>query len=76
MTYSDGTPVWLGDRVTLSGMPGRVVCDIDHGGYTDAFTEAHWAYLERGVMVETEGAGLIWLERSDEDLSLVARGEQ
>ncbi len=40
-------------------MSGTVVCVIETGEFSADYNAAEWAYLERGVMVMTEEAGLV-----------------
>jgi hypothetical protein len=61
----------VGDRVTLSGAPGVVVASMDMAEYSAEYTETHWGYLKRGVMIEFQKYGLIHFESADEDLVLV-----
>ena len=50
----------VGDRVTDGGgMSGTVVCVIETGEFAADYNATEWAYLETGVMVMTEEAGLI-----------------
>ncbi len=50
----------VGDRVTDGGgLSGTVVCVIETGEFSADYNPAEWAYLETGVMVMTEAAGLI-----------------
>lgn len=77
MKYSDGQIVQLGDNVTLGGKPGVVVCCISDGVYSQKFTEAHWSYLELGVMIDfPESMGLIHFDTTEdeEDLRFICRG--
>jgi preprotein translocase subunit YajC len=54
------TTFHIGDRVTDSGgLSGTVVCVIETGEFSADYNAAEWAYLERGVMVMTEEAGLV-----------------
>jgi hypothetical protein len=50
---------------------GVVVFSIDTGEYSADYPEEHWAYLERGVMVETEKGGLIYYDHNDGDLEVI-----
>jgi len=52
MNYVDGQPIRLGDRVTLAGERGTVVCSIDTDEYTSHFTAEHWRYLKKGVLID------------------------
>jgi len=50
----------IGDRVTDGGgLSGTVVCVIETGEFSADYSAAEWVYLETGVMVMTEEAGLV-----------------
>jgi hypothetical protein len=73
MKYLDGQEVNVGDNVQLwSGCHGVVVCSMDSGGYTAAYTKEEWGYLKSGVLIKTDKAGLIHYIEADEDLQPVA----
>ena len=60
----------LGDTVTdRVGLRGRVVANIDRDEFSAECPKNEWAYLSRGVLVETEEAGLVHYENA-EDLTL------
>lgn len=73
MNYLDGQAVAVGDRVTLGGCPGVVVCSMDDGVYSEEHTESQWAYLGVGVMIAFPAYGLIHYVEPEADLRLVAR---
>lgn len=74
MKYLDGCDVLLGDFVGLGGgMTGVVVCCFEEGQFTPGFTKDDWANLTRGVLVNSEQAGLIHYSDPDVDLTLVQR---
>ena len=56
----------VGDRVSVDGMSGIVVCDADAGKYSNTYPAAEWAeVLKTGLLVLTKEVGLIHLpERS------------
>jgi hypothetical protein len=62
-----GKLVRRGDRISMGGLEGVVVFSIDTDEYSSEFPKQDWSYLTRGTMVETERAGLVYLEESDED---------
>lgn len=75
MKYLTGEEVTIWDRVQAwDGCRGIVVFSIDADQFSDRFPKADWAHLERGMMMDTESAGLVHLKESDEDLLLIARG--
>jgi hypothetical protein len=77
MTYSDGTQAQVGDLVELwSGCNGTVVCSLDTDEYTPAFPKEEWAYLQSGILIKTEKAGLLHYIQADEDLKLLRRPNQ
>jgi hypothetical protein len=75
MNYPDGQQVRLWDRVEVwPGCRGIVVASIDTNEYSPAFPREEWQYLGRGVMLDTDGAGLIHFPESDAHLVLLTRG--
>lgn len=57
----------LGDKVAdRSGLRGRVVANVDRDEFSAECPRNEWAYLNRGVLVETEEAGLVHYENTDE----------
>jgi len=57
----------LGDKVAdRGGLEGRVVANIDRDEFSAECPKKEWAYLNRGVLVETEGAGLVHYENAEE----------
>lgn len=59
MNYPDGTLAHLGDRLIIwDDVTGVVVCSIDTAEYSPQFSENEWAYLERGVMIQSSRYGL------------------
>jgi hypothetical protein len=74
MRYPNGEEVRLGDRVRLSpGNDGVVVCSIDTGEFSAAYPESDWAYLERGVLIESELMGLIHYLEPETTMTLLER---
>jgi hypothetical protein len=73
--FAKGKQIRLGDRVLVANhVIGIVVFSIDTGEYSPEFPKADWEYLSRGIMVQTEGAGLIYIaELSDpeEDIKII-----
>ena len=61
----------LGDTVAdRAGLTGRVVANIDRDEFSPECARNEWAYLNRGVLVESEEAGLVHYENAEE-LTLV-----
>ena len=57
----------LGDTVVdRSGLKGRVVANIDRAEFSPKCPKNEWEYLARGVLVETEEAGLVHYEHAEE----------
>src|SRR4051812_11939694 len=77
MKYADGQAVRLWDRVAVWGPDqarGVVVFSVDTAEYSPAYPAHAWSYLGRGVMVDTDQAGLIHFSESAEGLQLLQRG--
>jgi len=72
--YSDGQEIKVGDRVKLGQDTGGVVmCSIDAGEYCEAYPQAEWAHLKRGVLINFPTFGLIHYEEPEPDLELIER---
>lgn len=57
----------IGDAVVDQwGLKGRVVANIDRNEFSAQCPRNEWAYLVRGILVETEEAGLVYYENSKE----------
>jgi hypothetical protein len=73
--YADDQEAKLGDRVRLGeDDQGIVVCVIDAGEYSEAYPEAQWGHLKKGVLIAFPKWGLIHYEEAEPDLELIARG--
>jgi hypothetical protein len=73
--YNDGREIRLWDRVeTWPRCRGIVVFSIDTDEFSPEFPKEHWQYLECGVMLDTEQAGLVHLSEADPELVLLSRG--
>ena len=60
MQYDDGTIITLGDKVLISGQYiGIVVADIDGDKYSKTNPKNKWAYLQNGIIIDTDFAGLV-----------------
>jgi hypothetical protein len=74
MKYSTGEEVRLGDKVKLwAGAEGIVVCSLDSKEFSDAYSEADWGYLKKGVLIESLQAGLIHYLEPEETMILLQR---
>ena len=79
MRYSSGQPIMIGDRVTVDGMTGIVVCDFDNRAFLAGY--AGWdmpdeetiggGTLSSGIMVKTTEAGLIHYEQGSGNILFV-----
>ena len=60
MLYSDGHEAMLGDTVAIAGAHrGVVVACLDRFEHSLEYPQAEWAYLGKGVLVQTDFGGLI-----------------
>jgi hypothetical protein len=74
MKYSNGIEIKLGDKVKLwEGCYGTVVCSMDTGEYSEEYTEDEWGYLNKGILISSDKAGLIHYVMLNEDLELMER---
>ena len=72
MLDANGRLIRLGDRVAIGrNMDGVVVFSLDTNEFSPAFPAEQWSYLGKGVMIETNQAGLVYLEESDEDVAII-----
>ena len=60
-------------RRAKRGACGLVVGLIDEASYSPPHTAADWGYLETGVLIEAEDAGLTHYSEPDEAWRLLAR---
>jgi hypothetical protein len=74
MQYHNGLEIKVGDQVKLwDGCHGTVVCSLDTDEYSPSHTKADWGYLETGIIIDTDQAGLIHYLAANEDLELLSR---
>ena len=60
MIYSDGHEAMIGDTVAISGIHrGIVVACLDRSEYSVDYPMNEWEYLEHGVLLQTDFAGLV-----------------
>lgn len=73
MTYSDGHESKAGDEVQIDvNHRGIVIACIDTGDYLPG--EESWAYLEEGIMVDTDFGGLVhYTDDAADELTLLRR---
>ncbi len=77
MKYADGEDVQIWDRFRApASWRGIVVFSIDRSEYSPQFPKDHWAYLARGVMVDTSDAGLVHHPDELAELLLDRRGDR
>lgn len=77
MNYLDGKEVRVGDKVMLwPGCYGVVVASIDTGEYGHGYPREEWEYLKKGVLIDSDKAGLIHYLRPEKGLELIARRDE
>lgn len=73
MKYCDGQTIQLGDRVQLwVDKFGVIVCIIADGLFSDEFSQADWAFLQKGLLIKMDDGQLIHYPEADEDLILLS----
>lgn len=78
-TYSDGTPICIGDTVRVGNVwHGRIVAVFAQNQYAPHFSADEWNDLKTGVMAEFDEAGLVYYadEELANELVLVARADE
>ncbi len=76
MKYSDGHKIKVGDKVKLwEGCFGEVVASIDEGDYSTGYPKFDWDYLKKGVLINSDEAGLIHYLEPEKTLILLKRAE-
>lgn len=75
MKYADGNEAHVGDHLLIDGQyHGEVVACIDRDEYSPNRPREQWAYLARGVMVDTDFGGLVhYADGEHEHLVLLSR---
>jgi hypothetical protein len=76
MTYRDGVPVNLGDKVEFSGTVATVVAVGPTAEYAPGFSEDEWKdVLAEGFLICFENGALLRLDKpaDSEDLRLLSR---
>mgnify|MGYP003585238720 FL=1 len=73
MKYKNGDDIRPGDKVAIGGQArGTVVASMDTQEYLPG--AECWAYLARGVMIDTDFGGLVhYTASSVEELTLMGR---
>ena len=73
MLDANGRLIRLGDRVIIGrGIYGIIVFSIDTDEFSPEFSKNDWAYLGRGIGIQTDAHGLFHYEESDEDLEVIS----
>jgi len=74
MRYADGNLAKLGDRILVwEGNEGVVVCSMDTDEYSEEYPREVFGYLQRGIMVLSEKAGLIHYVEPETSMRLIER---
>jgi hypothetical protein len=75
MRYADGNDAKIGDVVAIDDQyQGVVVASIDSDEYSAQYPKEDWAFLQKGVLIDTNFAGLVhYSESSDEHMVLLRR---
>jgi hypothetical protein len=68
-----GKLIRVGHHLKVGGdwAVGIVVCSMDTGEYSTSHPKEEWAYLERGIMVQTDKAGLIHYVDNDQEIEVI-----
>ena len=74
MKFADGSDIKPGDLIQIDNFyGGRVVASMDTNEYLPG--EDGWAYLGKGIMVDTDFGGLVhYTSETAEDFVLIQRG--
>ena len=75
MHYTDGNEAMVGDIVAIATKyRGVVVACMDRGEYLPGSEQ--WAYLEQGIMVDTDFGGLVhYTADAMDDMVLISRAQ-
>jgi hypothetical protein len=76
--YVSGETIRAGDRVTLAGSPGVVEFVLSPGDPPSAGGhDLAWFHRQHrhGFLLQVEGLGPVFKERSDDDLTFLGRGD-
>lgn len=76
MKYHTGELIELGDSIELSSdMTGVVVGIIEESKFTNLYPKEEWDYLDSGLLVLSDQAGLIHYPDITEDMKLIEKVE-
>lgn len=74
MKYHTGELIELGDYIELSSdMTGVIVVIIEDSKYSKLYPKEEWGYLESGLLVLSDQAGLIHYPHISEEIKLVSK---
>jgi hypothetical protein len=74
MRYSDGQEAKVGDKVQCwDGCIGVVVASMDTDEYSAEHPREAWGHLAKGVMIDTDKAGLIHYTEPEPTMVLLER---
>jgi hypothetical protein len=71
--YRSGEEIRPGDRILWAGSPGAVLFVIGRPGVPAEWGSPEEWLAPEGFMLETESAGLVFEDESDEDLEFLER---
>ena len=74
MNYHTGEMIELGDHVELSGdMTGVVVVIVENSQYSKSYPKEEWDYLESGLLILSDQAGLVHVPHVSEEIKLISK---
>ncbi|EXB28357.1 hypothetical protein J537_0569 [Acinetobacter baumannii 1437282] len=74
MNYHTGELIELGDSIDLSSdITGIIVGIIEESKFSSQFPKEEWGYLDRGLLVLSDQAGLIHYPDITEDMKLIKK---
>ncbi|WP_151715852.1 hypothetical protein [Acinetobacter sp. TUM15071] len=74
MNYQTGEMIELGDYVELSGdMTGVVVVIVENSQYSKPYPKEEWDYLESGLLILSDQAGLVHFPQMSEEIKLISK---
>lgn len=76
MNYYTGESIKLGDYVELSSnMTGVIVTIIDDAKYSKLYLKEEWEYLECGLLILSDEAGLVHFPSVTEEIIFINRNQ-
>ncbi|ESK54892.1 hypothetical protein [Acinetobacter tjernbergiae] len=74
MNYQTGEMIDLDDYVELSGdMTGIIVIIVEDSKYSKSYPKEEWGYLERGLLILSNQAGLIHIPEISGNIKLISK---